>query len=259
MTKVAYLFPALLAGCAGTVQQLPPGPPPISAIAATWASLNSSGVPPVAMLNIGVTLDDQGCYSWFDQQVAAGQQNTFAQSTLGLGGGGAAIAGGPAGLAAAGAMGLASGLLGAAQANSPTGTDPIAALGLTVRQRQTWLAALPVPLSHDVAWSYLNTYHQFCSLSGIRLAIAQAAMTSPVMVIPAPVPVVTPVSSTPTPVVIPAPRPAPAPPPPTPIPTPPPVSVPPPLPPSSGPDGPIVTPNFRGQVAVPPRVCVGCR
>jgi hypothetical protein len=238
----------LLSGCAG--QQTPPGLPTLAEIGTASAALQAWSAPgaSTALLNIGSVLDDQGCYGWFDQQVLGGQKSTFLQSLLGLGGGGAAIAGGPAGLAAAGAMGLVSGVVGAASANSPTGTDPVAAYALTSRQRQTWLAAVAMapPMTPDVAWVYLNAYHQYCTLSGIRLAIAQAAMTSPVTVIPTPSPI--PVSAPPPPA-----QPLPAPPTRPVPPTPPPIATPP------GPGGPIVTPNFRSAVAVPPQTCIGCR
>jgi hypothetical protein len=250
----------LLSGCAGQ-QSGPPGIPSFDAIGATAAALQAYAAPgaPTAMLNIGTVLDDQGCYGWFDQQVLAGQKSTFLQSLLGLGGGGAAIAGGPAGLAAAGAMGLASGALGAAQTNSPTGTDPVAAYALTSRQRQTWLAAVAAtpPLTPDVAWVYLNAYHQYCTLSGIRLAVAQAAMTSPVTVYRppmAPIPVSVPPSPPPA---LPPPS---LPPQPQPLPQPSPPSPQPPIHPPIVPPQPV-TPNFRAQslIAVPPQLCINCR
>jgi hypothetical protein len=267
---IACLLPAALAACAGQ-QAGPPGIPSFADIGTAQAALQNWSAPgaPTAMLNIGTVLDDQGCYGWFDQQVLAGQKGTFLQSLLGLGGGGAAIAGGPAGLAAAGAMGLASGALGAAQANSPTGTNPVAAYALTKRQRDVWRSAVAVdpPQTPDVAWVDLNSYHQYCTLSGIQLAVAQAAMTSPVTVVPTPM--------APLPVSVPSPPPPALPPPSLPPKPVQPLPVPPPPPSVSQPGGPIVTPNFRtfeqappktpggatqyGTVAVPPQTCVGCR
>src|SRR5271166_2874997 len=251
----------ILDGCTtGGIPQLPPDAPSIDSIKSTWIQLANSGVPPSAMLNIGIVLDDQTCYHWFDQQLMSGQQNTLAQSVLGLGSGASAIAGGPGGLAAAGAMGLASGLFGAAQANSPTGVNTVADYGLTLRQRQAYqtaLATMPPPATPDVAWVYLNAYHQPCTLSGIQYAAAQAKMSAPVVVIPSPTPVPIPV------------------PPPTPIPTPTPTPTPVPVPPQQSPNPPV-TPNYRSAaspyyypgpnpyypqyywpMAVPPQIRVG--
>ena len=189
------LISMTLGGCTtGGVPQLPPDAQSIQTITTTWAQLTNSGIPPSALLNIGMVLDDQACYHWFDQQVAGSQNNALVGSVLGLGTAAAAGVGAP--VAVPLSLGLLSSLNNGALQNSPTGMNTVADYGLTLRQRQAYqtaLATMPPPATPDVAWVYLNAYHQPCTLSGIQYAAAQAKMSAPVVVIPSPTPVPIPV------------------------------------------------------------------
>ena len=179
MRRLAFVALLALAGCATGPQPPPPGPT-LADIDATWTQLETTAVPPEAILAIGSALDDVSCYGWLDQQILGSQQSSALQGILGAGGGMAAIAGGPAGMGAAAGAGLLSSILGVAQANSPIGNDPVAAYGLVLKMRQTWQAGAGIPMTREAAWAFVQSYHELCSLSGIRLAMHMAALTAPV-------------------------------------------------------------------------------
>jgi hypothetical protein len=178
MNRFSLILLLLLASCASG-PQLPPGLPTSASIEAKRIDLGAPKTPS-AYLTIGSVLDDETCYGWLDQQILGSQQSSAAQGALGTLGAISAMVGGPYGMGGAVGAGALSSLLGNAQANSAIGIDPIAVYGLIVRQRLAWQAAASIPMTREDAFAFLASYHQPCSLGGIRWAMHVAAMMAPV-------------------------------------------------------------------------------
>jgi hypothetical protein len=172
---VVFLLP--LAGCAGA-GQLAQGPswPTPAQIGSDIQVISTVPASPVEYEFTGFKQVRSACVVWFNNLVTGSQGSSLLQTLLGLGAGGAAAAGGPAGVAAG--LGLASAGIGAIQSSLGAGVNPAAAYTLIDRMMDTWEAAetqLPPPATLAEADSRVQALWKQCTIANVVAAQQQAA------------------------------------------------------------------------------------